>query len=581
MRVRGCVRAGDVQVVRTDVADVLRLDGRAASHLYHAEVQRRVRVGQLDDRAGGVLRDKEVAATVERDAERAVGCRGCAGVEEHCNVVTAVSRRVDGVDNAAGLVGDVEVASCIERQGAGCDQRRTGSLSGYGSRGGAVTGDEVDDAGLVDRVDAMAALVCDVECAVQVNRQRAGRYEAGAGGGHTVRRRVAAAARNHAAGTRSEAEDDVMRAACLRNVQVVEGVQVEGGRGVETGDVAVVHRSIRSEACDGAVGRICDIPVASCIADDCRGGDQSAAQNGARCAAARRQNANVRSANTNASLQQVGVTGGVRRDAGGRGEVGGDGRRGAGGEDAQRTCADCLQPLEQGRIRDRIHKLQRRAAEARTGRREADEHLAGVWYGTRGSGRQVARAGRASDAVVCARNRRKVNRLVDHEGDRLDGAGAANRGIGEAQVVAQLARDVVLRVRDEEVGDAVERQAAWAVQRCAECRLAVLRRVIRSCGSVRQATDNPYAARTGDVANYIVRGALRDEERLHRRERQPEGVVDCRSRGARAIVQALPDCGGLRTATRCQASHLANAVVAGIRDEEVAADIQGQAGGVD
>ena len=65
-----------------------------------------------------------------------------------------------------------------------------------------------------------------------------------------------------------------MRGAGLRDVEVVEEVDVEGDRGVEASDVVGVDGAVRTEASDGAVGGVGDVPVAGGVRGDGGGRDQ-------------------------------------------------------------------------------------------------------------------------------------------------------------------------------------------------------------------------------------------------------------------------------------------------------------------
>ena len=106
-------------------------------------------------------------------------------------------------------------------------------------------------------------------------------------------------------------------------------------------------------------------------------------------------------------------------------------------------------------------------------------------------------AGRAGDAVIGADRSAEVYGLVDDEGDGLNGAGASDGGIRGREVGAELAEDVVERIGDEEVSNAVEGETAGAVEGDLDGGLAVL-------GGVVGAGDT--AGESGDELDYALPG---------------------------------------------------------------------------
>ena len=102
----------------------------------------------------------------------------------------------------------------------------------------ASTRDNVNDAGRIDSKDAMSTLIRDVQEAVEIHGDSAGRDKAGAGRGNAVGGGIAATARDDALRTGGVGDDDVVGGARLSNVEVVELVNEEGNRRVESSDIA-------------------------------------------------------------------------------------------------------------------------------------------------------------------------------------------------------------------------------------------------------------------------------------------------------------------------------------------------------
>ena len=69
-------------------------------------------------------------------------------------------------------------------------------------------------------------------------------------------------------------------------------------------------------------------------------------------------------------------------------------------------------------------------------------------------------AGIARNAEIRPRGGSEINTLIDNEGERHRGAGAANRRGGEDDIAAEFARDAVAGVSKREVAEAVDGDAA-------------------------------------------------------------------------------------------------------------------------
>ncbi len=170
-----------------------------------------------------------------------------AGAEDRCDVASAAGGGgEDGIDAIRGGVGDVEIARCIDRERRGSEQCGSGRLARNGGGRGAVACDLMENAGLVEGVDEVASGVCDVEDAVKVEAEAAGRDEAGG---------------EDAARSGGVDLDDVVGCASLGDEEIVEAVGVDRSWCVEAGDVAGVDGSISAEAGDGAVGCVGDEEV--------------------------------------------------------------------------------------------------------------------------------------------------------------------------------------------------------------------------------------------------------------------------------------------------------------------------------
>ena len=108
--------------------------------------------------------------------------------------------------------------------------------------------------GLVEGVDVVTAGVGDVEDAVEVDVETAGRDEAGG---------------EDAAGSGGVDLDDVVGCAGLGDEEIVESIGVDRSWRVEASDIGGVDGSVSSEARDGAVGCVRDEKVSGRV--DCQG----------------------------------------------------------------------------------------------------------------------------------------------------------------------------------------------------------------------------------------------------------------------------------------------------------------------
>ena len=154
---------------------------------------------------------------------------------------------------------------------------------------------------------------------------------------------------------------------------------------------------------------------------------------------------------------------------------------------------------------------------------------------------------------------------------------AADWGVGEVQLLLSSRTMLLSESARKRCAKAVEGEAAGAVERSVESGLAILGGVVGAGYSAGQAGDEIEAGAAGDVADDVVRVGLGDEERLRGRDGEAVGVAEGGGGGAGAVVEALADGGVLGGDRRCR--YLADAVVASVGDVEVAADVDGEAGG--
>ena len=102
------------------------------------------------------------------------------GSEDRCDVASvAGGGGEDGVDEIRGGVGDVEIAGSVNRERRGGEQCSSGRLARNRGGRGPIACDLMENAGLVEGVDEVASSVCDVESAIKVDGKAAGRDEAG------------------------------------------------------------------------------------------------------------------------------------------------------------------------------------------------------------------------------------------------------------------------------------------------------------------------------------------------------------------------------------------------------------------
>ncbi len=165
----------------------------------------------------------------------------------------------------------------------------------------------MEDAGLVDRIDEVAAGVGDIEDAVEVEQEAARRDEAGRDGAA----RPCCIDFNHIVGR-----------SCLGDEQIVEAVDVDRSWRVEARDITGVDRAVGAEAGDGAVGRVRDEKVSGRV--DCERGrsEQTCTLRNYDlwCAAAGRKKQKIGSARPVSGLENIGVAGGVNRNCSGGGQ---------------------------------------------------------------------------------------------------------------------------------------------------------------------------------------------------------------------------------------------------------------------
>ena len=131
---------------------------------------------------------------------------------------------------------------------------------GIGGGGGAVAGDDVDDAGVVDQVDVVGARIGDGD-AVGAKRDAAGIIEDGSGGGDVVRVDDGAAAGDDAALPAGVDLGDVVDRAAHGDEEVVEAVDRHGIDVEQTGGIGEIDGAVRAEADDGAAANPADAGV--------------------------------------------------------------------------------------------------------------------------------------------------------------------------------------------------------------------------------------------------------------------------------------------------------------------------------
>jgi hypothetical protein len=464
MRVGDRKGSCEAEVVGAEVAEALLDRGRALSDRDGAEGEGGVRIGDLANGVVAVVDDEEIAAAIDSDtegvadlgeiAESAVACIACgAGARDGGDVAAAAGGGgVDGIDAICPGVGDVEVACCIDRERGGRDQCSAGGLSGNGGGCASVAGNLVDDTGFVHGVDEVGGGVRDVEDAVEIHGEAAGRNKTGG---------------DDATRTGGVDLDHVMGCACLSDEEIVEAIDVDRSWRVESGDVASVDAAICAESGDGAVGGVCDEEVAGRI--DCKGGGSE--QTGALrdhdlgCATAGRNEEKVGGARGAAGFENVGVAGGVDRDCVRSCQRTGNGIDDAGREDTERACGDGLQSLENICAGDGVGQFDWSTAKPGTSGSEAEEDLAGVGYCASGRGAERAAASVAGNGEVGAGVGGEIDILIDDEGEGHRRALAADWSGREDDIAVEFARDAVAGVGEGEVAEAIDGDAAGSVER--------------------------------------------------------------------------------------------------------------------
>ena len=215
--------------------------------------------------------------------------------------------------------------------------------------GGAVAGDDVDDAGVVDQVDVVGARIGDGD-AVGAKRDAAGVIEDGSGGGDVVRAADGAAAGDDAALPAGVDLGDVVDRAAHGDEEVVEAVDRHGIDVEQTCGIREIDGAVRAEAGDAGAGAnpgrsIGDIDVTRAIDRHGGGRDQARAlgHDDLSGTAGRRIEEDIGGGGAVALLQHIGVAGRVGGDGDGGAQAGGAGGGHTRSQQAERAEAQALQ----------------------------------------------------------------------------------------------------------------------------------------------------------------------------------------------------------------------------------------------